>query len=134
MPGRRRGVDLFAAFPNIVVKLSGITTCCAPGTASVALVPPSVAHLPAAFGPERMLWGGDWPVVNLGGVVPGWIDMTRELLAGLPVEEQYAIGQGTARRVYGLWAGLLALSPWHSLPKGRGEAQSCDAVLEQDEP
>lgn len=97
-----RGIDVMAAFPNIVVKFSGITTYCAPGTASAALLRPYVDHLLRAFGPDRMLWGGDWPVVNLGAGLPGWIDMTRALLAGLSADEQFAIGQGTARRVYRL--------------------------------
>jgi predicted TIM-barrel fold metal-dependent hydrolase len=52
------------------------------------------------FGPDRILWGGDWPVVNLGAGLPGWIGMTEDLLAGLSEEERRAIGQGTARRVY----------------------------------
>jgi predicted TIM-barrel fold metal-dependent hydrolase len=95
-----KGIDLMASFPNVVLKFSGITTYCAPGTASVGLLRPYVDHLLTAFGPDRMLWGGDWPVVNLGTGLPGWIDMTRELLADLSADEQYAIGQGTARRVY----------------------------------
>lgn len=98
----RAGIDAIAAFPNVVVKLSGITTYCAPGTASTALVRPYVEHLLEAFGPDRMLWGGDWPVVNLGAGLPGWIDITRELLAGLSEAEQHAIAEGTARRVYGV--------------------------------
>ena len=98
----RSGIDAVAAFPNVVVKLSGITAYCAPGTASVPLVQPYVDHLLQAFGPDRMLWGGDWPVVNLGAGLPGWIDMTRELLSALSADERHAIGQGTARRVYGV--------------------------------
>jgi predicted TIM-barrel fold metal-dependent hydrolase len=98
----RAGIDAVAAFPNVVVKLSGITTYCAPGTASTALVRPYVDHLLQAFGPDRMLWGGDWPVVNLGAGLPGWIAITREVLAGLSEAEQQAIAQGTARRVYGV--------------------------------
>ena len=96
------GIRVMAAFPNIVVKLSGITTYCAPGTASVALIRPYVDVLLECFGPDRMLWGGDWPVVNLGAGLPRWIDMTRELLSDLSADEQNAIGQGTARRVYGV--------------------------------
>lgn len=96
------GIDALAAFPNVVVKLSGITTYCAPGTASVALIRPYVDHLLDTFGPDRMLWGGDWPVVNLGAGLPAWIDMTRALLADLSADEQFAIGQGTAQRVYGV--------------------------------
>lgn len=100
--GWAEGIRVMAAFPNIVVKLSGITTYCAPGTASVALIRPYVDHLLHCFGPDRMLWGGDWPVVNLGAGLPTWIDMTRELLADLSAGEQFAIAQGTARRVYGV--------------------------------
>lgn len=98
----RNGVNAVAAFPNVVVKLSGITTYCAPGTASTALVQRYVDHLLQVFGPDRMLWGGDWPVVNLGAGLPGWIDMTRALLAGLSQDAQAAIAHGTARRVYGV--------------------------------
>jgi predicted TIM-barrel fold metal-dependent hydrolase len=98
----KAGIDAIAAFPNVVVKLSGITTYCAPGTASVSLILPYVEHLLEAFGPDRMLWGGDWPVVNLGAGLPEWIRMTGELLAGLSEGERAAIGTGTARRVYGV--------------------------------
>jgi predicted TIM-barrel fold metal-dependent hydrolase len=96
----REGVAAVAAFPNVVVKLSGITAYCAPGTASAALVRPYVDHLLHLFGPDRMLWGSDWPVVNLGAGLPGWIDITRDLLAGLSEAEQGAIARGTAQRVY----------------------------------
>jgi predicted TIM-barrel fold metal-dependent hydrolase len=98
----KAGIDAVAAFPNVVVKLSGITTYCAPGTASVDLVKPYVEHLLEAFGPQRMLWGGDWPVVNLGAGLPEWIRMTGELLSGLSEDEKLAIGRGTAQRVYGV--------------------------------
>ena len=96
------GVAAFAAHPNVVVKLSGITAYCAPGTATVARVRPYVERLLELFGPDRMLWGSDWPVVDLGAGLPAWIDMTRELLAGLSADERSAIGQRTAQRVYRL--------------------------------
>jgi predicted TIM-barrel fold metal-dependent hydrolase len=98
----KAGIDAVAAFENVVVKLSGITTYCAAGTASVRLIQPYVEHLLEAFGPHRMLWGGDWPVVNLGAGLPEWIRMTGELLSGLSAEERAAIGTGTAKRVYGV--------------------------------
>jgi predicted TIM-barrel fold metal-dependent hydrolase len=97
-----RGVAAFAAFPNVVVKLSGITAYAAPGTATTALIRPYVERLLELFGPDRMLWGSDWPVVDLGVGLPGWIRMTGELLAGLSEAERAAIGTGTARRVYGV--------------------------------
>jgi predicted TIM-barrel fold metal-dependent hydrolase len=97
-----KGVTAFAAFPNVVVKLSGITAYAAPGTATLALIRPYVERLLELFGPDRMLWGSDWPVVDLGAGLPGWIDMTRALLAELTEGERAAIGTKTARRVYGV--------------------------------
>lgn len=100
--GWRAGIDRLAAFPNLVVKLSGITAYAAPGTATAALLRPYVDHLLTAFGPDRMLWGSDWPVVNVGIGLPEWIDLTGELLSGLTEGERAAIAAGTARRVYGV--------------------------------
>ena len=96
------GITAVAALPNITCKLSGIAAYCAPATASTATLRPWVDHILHAFTPARIIWGSDWPVVNLGGGLPGWITITRELLAGLTVAERSAIGTGNARRVYGL--------------------------------
>lgn len=91
-----------ANHPNLYAKLSGITANCAPGTVSASLLRPYVAHLIECFGPNRILWGGDWPVVNIHSTLPGWIDITHEVLADLSVAEQRAIGVETARKVYDL--------------------------------
>jgi predicted TIM-barrel fold metal-dependent hydrolase len=96
------GIDRMAALPQVCLKLSGITAYCAPGTATVDLLRPWVDHVLDRFGPARILWGGDWPVVNLGAGLPGWIDLSRALIAQLSADEQAAIAQGTARRVYRL--------------------------------
>ena len=77
------GIDLVAAEPNVSCKLSGIAAYCTPGTASVAVLRPWVDHILHRFTPARMVWGSDWPVVNLGTDLPGWIGMTRALLADL---------------------------------------------------
>jgi len=96
------GITAIAKLPQVVVKLSGIAAYCAPGTASVAVFQRYFDHLMQSFGPDRMLWGSDWPVVNLGMRLPDWIAATRALIGGLSEDEQFAIAQGTARRVYGL--------------------------------
>lgn len=91
-----------AALPHVICKLSGISRYAKPGTASVPLLQPWVDHVIASFGPDRVLWGGDWPVVNLGAGLPGWIAMTKAMLAGFSSDDQQAIAQGTARRTYHL--------------------------------
>lgn len=97
-----RGITDLAALPHVVCKLSGISAYCAPGSASTATLQPWFDHVLHSFGPERMLWGSDWPVVNLGAALPGWTSITADLLAGLSPAEHHAIAQSTALRVYRL--------------------------------
>lgn len=95
-------ITALAVLPHVCVKLSGITAYCAPGTANQTTLQPWVDHVLAAFGPGRMLWGGDWPVVNLGTGLPDWITLSRTFLSGLTPSEQAQVGSATARRVYRL--------------------------------
>lgn len=94
------GITAIAALPNVAVKLSGITAYCAPGTATLETLRPWVEHALGAFGANRMCWGSDWPVVDLGSGLPGWLDLTEAILAGLSPDEAAAIAEGTARRIY----------------------------------
>lgn len=95
-----KGIDRLAALPHVSVKLSGISAYAAPGTASVELLRPWVGHVLDRFGADRVVWGSDWPVVLLGAGLLPWIEMTRNLLAGLSAGEQSAVGAGNARRIY----------------------------------
>ncbi|HEX4260271.1 MAG TPA: amidohydrolase family protein [Acetobacteraceae bacterium] len=82
-------------------KLSGLVTEAAPDW-NVAALRPYVMHLLDCFGPERLMWGSDWPVVSLGGGLARWQDATDTLLAPLSPAAQAAIRGGTAQRFYGL--------------------------------
>lgn len=55
-----------------------------------------------AFGPDRVMWGSDWPVALLAGGYQAWLAATRTLLAGRPAPDQAAILGGNAQRLYGL--------------------------------
>ncbi|MDZ4392347.1 amidohydrolase [Cypionkella sp.] len=96
------GMKAMAALPHVWLKFSGITVNCAPGTASAQLLQRYTDAMLELFGPARMIWGGDWPVVDLAVGLPDWIDMSRTMLAGLSADEQAMIGHQNARRVYGL--------------------------------
>ena len=54
------------------------------------------------FGPQRIVWGSDWPVVNMTADLPQWIAMTRTILSTLSPDEQAAIASRNAERLYGL--------------------------------
>jgi L-fuconolactonase len=61
-----------------------------------------VDHLLECFGPDRLLWGSDWPVVDLAGGYAAWSSATETCLACLDADARAAILGGTAARVYGL--------------------------------
>ena len=95
----RASMARLAGLPNLWVKLSGVTAYAAAG-AGISAVRPYVDEVLQLFGPRRMVWGGDWPVVDMGAGLPGWIAMTRALLSGLSDDERALIGHRNARALY----------------------------------
>jgi L-fuconolactonase len=91
-----------ARLPNVVCKLSGLVTEADPATWTPAALRPYVDHLVSSFGPERLLFGSDWPVVKLAASYSRWLETALELLAPLSPAERDAIFSGNARRVYRL--------------------------------
>jgi predicted TIM-barrel fold metal-dependent hydrolase len=90
-----------AAMPNVFAKLSGVFAYVSEGEARLETVRPYVEHVITCFGPDRCLWGSDWPVVNVrGGDLPGWIAAFRSILGGFSEDEQAAMAHRTAERVY----------------------------------
>jgi predicted TIM-barrel fold metal-dependent hydrolase len=98
----RAGITALAELPNVTAKISGVMAYCAPGGATLAAIRPYVEHVIATFGPERCLWGSDWPVVNTRADLPAWLAATRAILADLTPDEAAAIAHRTAERVYGV--------------------------------
>jgi L-fuconolactonase len=95
----RADMAALAARPNTWCKLSGLVTEAAPDWRTEDLRP-YVDHLIAVFGPERLLWGSDWPVVNLAGGYDRWREATAALLDPLTGRERAAILGDNAARVY----------------------------------
>ncbi len=98
----RRGVDALAKLPNVHCKLSGLLAYCAPGEANQQAIQPYVDHVLEVFGPSRMIWGSDWPVVELAKGLPDWLRVTQSLLGALSPDEAAAIGYRNAIRLYDL--------------------------------
>jgi L-fuconolactonase len=98
-----RDMRRIAEAPNVFCKLSGLATE-ASEEWTVATLLPYVDHLLAVFGPARLIWGSDWPVVELAGGYERWRAATEQLLAPLRPEERAAILGETAQRVYRLGA------------------------------
>jgi L-fuconolactonase len=89
-----------AAHPNTTAKVSGLQVAGRPFT--VAGVRPAWEAALELFGPERLMWGSDWPLtVLVGGYGHAW-EVMSSLVAELTPDEQALILSGTATAVYGL--------------------------------
>lgn len=90
-----------AEAPHIVCKLSGIAT---EANADWTLddIRPYAEHVIEVFGPERVMWGSDWPVVNVAGGYERWRDAADALTSGLQREDRSAIFGASATKFYRL--------------------------------
>ncbi len=100
------GMARLAQDPRIHCKLSGLLTEMAPAQLAdpLAVLRPVVARLLDWFGPDRLIWGSDWPVLNLAGDYETGRALTDQLLADLTPDERRAIMGGNAARFYGVRA------------------------------
>lgn len=98
----RSHITELAALPNVVCKLSGIVTEADHAHWTIDDLLPFVDHVLASFGPDRLLFGGDWPVVKVASPYVRWLETARELVSHLPLPAQEAVFSRNARRFYRL--------------------------------
>ncbi|MHC5794642.1 amidohydrolase family protein [Lacisediminihabitans sp. FW035] len=102
-------IERAAQNPLVFAKVSGLySSVGAAGDWTVDSVRPFVERALATFGPDRLMYGGDWPIsVLAGGYERVWAGLGR-ILDQLDETARDAILGGTAERFYRLDAGLLA--------------------------
>ncbi|WP_166348341.1 amidohydrolase family protein [Phytoactinopolyspora limicola] len=100
--GWKRDLAALAEAPNVTAKLSGLVTEANWSTWTPGDVAPAVYHALDVFGPDRLMFGSDWPVALLAGSYERWVEVLTGLLAGLDSADQSSIWRDTARRVYHL--------------------------------
>ncbi|GAA1432757.1 amidohydrolase family protein [Microlunatus lacustris] len=89
-----------AQAPNVFAKVSGLYPDGGLTDRSVDLLRPVVEHAVEVFGPDRLMYGGDWPVsVLAGGYTAVW-ESLHPLVAQLGTDASAAVLGGTAARVY----------------------------------
>ncbi|MFF1604748.1 amidohydrolase family protein [Streptomyces mirabilis] len=93
---------LLAAHPQVVCKVSGLITEADHERWTVDDIRPAWDVLLSAFGPDRLMFGSDWPVANLAGGWNRWAATVDELLDGCSADETSAILAGTATTFYRL--------------------------------
>jgi L-fucono-1,5-lactonase len=96
------GTAALAALPNTVCKLSGLVTEADWHAWTPDTLRPYADTAIDAFGPDRLMFGSDWPVCTLAASYAEVIAAARELTARLSAAEREAVFAGTAIRTYGL--------------------------------
>jgi L-fuconolactonase len=97
----QKNMEHIAKIPHVHCKLSGLVTECRGDVTQPALQP--VVHtLLDLFGPERLMFGSDWPVCTLRSAYGQWWQWAQELTGHLTQAEKDAVFGGTAQRFYGL--------------------------------
>ncbi|WP_055711109.1 amidohydrolase family protein [Streptomyces torulosus] len=98
----RRQVQRLAAHQQVVCKLSGLITEADHDNWTTADIRPVRDILLTAFGPDRLMFGSDWPVANLAGGWNRWAATVDELLTDCAENEIHALVAGTATAFYRL--------------------------------
>lgn len=91
-----------AQFPNVYCKLSGMVTEADWDGWTEPQLHRYARHALACFGPERVMFGSDWPVCTLASDYLRWLQTVEQWLAPLSPSQRADVWAGTARRAYRL--------------------------------
>lgn len=97
----KSGIKKMAEMPNVFCKVSGIITKSGKDWTS-SLLEPYFMHVVESFGIERLMYGGDWPVVLLAGSYLSWSMAFEKLTKGFSNHELLQIYNMNADRIYSL--------------------------------
>ena len=95
-------IRALAALPNVTCKLSGMVTEADWSRWTVEALRPYAEVVLDAFGPDRVLFGSDWPVCTLAATYDDVVAAAEQLVAGLDAHEREAVFGGNARAMYRL--------------------------------
>jgi L-fuconolactonase len=97
-----RNIRELAKRQNVYCKLSGMVTEADPQRWTPEGLQPYIDVVLAAFGPKRLMYGSDWPVMLLAGDYARWFGTMQNAIGKLSKAEQERIMGGTAAEAYGI--------------------------------
>lgn len=98
----RRQIEALAKRPNTLCKISGIVASAPKGAWSAEDLAPVIDHCLDAFGPDRVIFGSDWPVCTLTASLREWVSALREIVKSRPLADRKKLFAENARRYYRL--------------------------------
>jgi L-fuconolactonase len=100
----RAQIRQMAALPNVVCKLSGLTTEADHRNWTREQLRPYIDHVMECFGPDRIMYGGDWPVSELAGAYLRWLETLDWATAHFSPAEKRKLFRDNAIKAYRLRA------------------------------
>ena len=94
-------MDALAKRKNTICKISGIVARMKDEWTSEDLAP-VINHCLDTFGPERVVFGSDWPTCLLGATFKQWMTALKEVIASRPDSEKRKLLHDNAVRFYRL--------------------------------
>lgn len=98
----RADIAAIAKRKNVVCKISGIIARVEPNRWTPDDLAPIVNHCLDSFGPDRVMFAGDWPVCTKGAPLREWVLALQAIVAGRPEAERRKLFHDNAIRFYGL--------------------------------
>ena len=102
MDGWAEDMAAAAKIPNVYCKLSGMITEADARAWKAEHLRPYVTHVLRLFGPERLMFGSDWPVCTLAGSWKEVLAAFTQTIGPQPIDVREKLLGGTAREFYGL--------------------------------
>ena len=96
------GISRLADETDGVCKFSGLVTEAGDGW-TIDDLRPYADHVLNAFGPNRVMWGSDWPVCQLQAEYGNWHDIAQDLTISLSEADRAEVFGGTATKFYRLF-------------------------------
>lgn len=87
---------------NVVVKISGLFSGAPTAVCTPEAIAPAVHHLLDVFGPDRVLYGSDWPVVTLSSSFAAWTDAVFQVTKDRSPSDIQELFHDNALRIYRL--------------------------------
>jgi L-fuconolactonase len=98
----QKDLEALAKRERVMVKVSGIVASAEPEKWNACDLAPVVNHTLDTFGPDRVLFGGDWPVCTLAATYKRWVEALRLIVHRRKEEEQRKLFHDNAVRFYRL--------------------------------
>jgi predicted TIM-barrel fold metal-dependent hydrolase len=98
----KKDIEALAERDNVVCKISGLLFKTDPGSVTPEFLAPAINHCLDTFGPDRVMFGSNWPVCTLTTSYETWLSVLNEVVQDRSDEFKSKLFYKNAESIYGL--------------------------------